>query len=274
MAMILRQISERPPHWAYDCAIDLLLGTMPPRGCFYHLSEPEWEAMDTYIQDYLAADIICPSSSPARVAFFFVVKNDKSLHPCIDYRGLKEITIKNCYPLCSCHPLLSYSRRAFISKGDEWKTAFNMPTGHYKYLVMPFGLTNAPAVFQALVNDVLRDMINHFVYLDNILIYSQSLEEHIHHVCTVHQRQPVRKSQETELLNQDLKTGLLCAEDPLSWSSNLVWVKYAYNSLPFAATGLSPFQATYGYQLLLFSPQELKASVPSALTLIKPGRMV
>ncbi len=50
-----------------------------------------------------------------------------------------------------------------IRQGDEWKTAFNTTTGHYEYLVMPFGLT--PAVFQALINDVLRDMLNQFVFV-------------------------------------------------------------------------------------------------------------
>ncbi|KAI3364204.1 hypothetical protein L3Q82_010812 [Scortum barcoo] len=77
-----------------------------------------------------------------------------------------------------------------IRDGDEWKTAFNTPTGHYEYLVMPFGLTNAPAVFQALVNDVLRDMLNKFVlvYLDDILIFSRNKEEHVHHVQAVLQR--------------------------------------------------------------------------------------
>ncbi|KAL0192688.1 hypothetical protein M9458_010984, partial [Cirrhinus mrigala] len=61
-----------------------------------------------------------------------------------------------------------------ICEGDEWKTAFNTPAGHYEYLLLPFGLTNAPAVFQALLNDVLRDMVNKFVfvYLDDILIIS------------------------------------------------------------------------------------------------------
>ena len=77
-----------------------------------------------------------------------------------------------------------------IRKGDEWKTAFKTPRGHYEYLVMPFGLTNAPAVFQALMNDVLRDMLDQFVvvYLDDILIFSRSLEEHVQHVRLVLER--------------------------------------------------------------------------------------
>lgn len=58
------------------------------------------------------------------------------------------------------------------------ETAFNAPLGHFEYLVMPFGLTNAPAAFQALVNKVLRDFLNIFVfvYLDDILIFAKTLE--------------------------------------------------------------------------------------------------
>uniref|UniRef100_A0A8K9UZ16 Gypsy retrotransposon integrase-like protein 1 n=1 Tax=Oncorhynchus mykiss TaxID=8022 RepID=A0A8K9UZ16_ONCMY len=77
-----------------------------------------------------------------------------------------------------------------IREGDEWKTAFNTPLGHFEYRVLPFGLANAPAVFQALVNDVLRDMLNIFVfvYLDDILIFSPSLQIHVQHVRRVLQR--------------------------------------------------------------------------------------
>ncbi|KAI3361892.1 hypothetical protein L3Q82_002215 [Scortum barcoo] len=74
--------------------------------------------------------------------------------------------------------------------GTSGRRLLILPTGHYEYLVMPFGLTNAPAVFQALVNDVLRDMLNKFVfvYLDDILIFSRNKEEHVHHVQAVLQR--------------------------------------------------------------------------------------
>lgn len=194
-----------PPHRPYDCAIELFPGTAPPKGRLYSLSIPERKAMEEYIQGALSAGIIRPSSSPAGAGFFFVEKKDKTLRPCIDYRGLNDITVKNRYPL----PLISSAfellqgahiftkldlRNAYhlvrIRDGDEWKTAFNTPCGHYEYLVMPFGLTNAPAVFQSMINDVLRDMLNTFVfvYLDDILIFSQTREEHVDHVRRVLQR--------------------------------------------------------------------------------------
>ncbi|KAI2662144.1 Transposon Tf2-9 polyprotein [Labeo rohita] len=194
-----------PPHRPYDCAIELLPGTSPPKGKLYSLSIPEREAMEKYISDSLAAGFIRPSSSPAGAGFFFVGKKDGSLRPCIDYRGLNNITVKNTYPF----PLISSAferlqgasiftkldlRNAYhlvrIRRGDEWKTAFNTPRGHFEYLVMPFGLSNSPGVFQALVNDVLRDMVDQFiyVYLDDILIFSSSLQEHVQHVRRVLQR--------------------------------------------------------------------------------------
>ncbi len=182
------QASSLPPHRPYDCAIDLLPGTSPPKGRLYSLSRPEREAMERYIHDSQVAGIIRPSSSPAGAGFFFVGKKDGSLRPCIDYRGLNDITVKNRYPLTlmsSAFELLQGAaiftkldlRNAYhlvrIREGDEWKTAFNTPTGHFEYLVMPFGLSNSPAVFQALVNDVLRDMVDRFVF-DFVLTISWS----------------------------------------------------------------------------------------------------
>uniref|UniRef100_A0A3B1J8V9 CCHC-type domain-containing protein n=1 Tax=Astyanax mexicanus TaxID=7994 RepID=A0A3B1J8V9_ASTMX len=92
-----------PPHRPCDMAIDLLPGTSPPRGRLFSLSGPERRAMEEYIQEALALGFIRPSSSPAGAGFFFVGKKDGGLRPCIDYRGLNKITVKNRYPL----PLMS-----------------------------------------------------------------------------------------------------------------------------------------------------------------------
>lgn len=71
--------------------------------------------------------------------------------------------------------------------GVEWKTALNTPMGYFKYCILPFGLPNAAAVFQTLVNDVLRDFINRFllVYLNDILIFSHNQGEDIEHARQV-----------------------------------------------------------------------------------------
>uniref|UniRef100_A0A3Q3ALY7 Gypsy retrotransposon integrase-like protein 1 n=1 Tax=Kryptolebias marmoratus TaxID=37003 RepID=A0A3Q3ALY7_KRYMA len=193
-----------PPHRPYDCAIELRPGEPLPTSRLFSLSGPERESMKNYIEDSLASGIIRPYTSPLGAGFFFVEKK-KSLRPCIDYRGLNQITVKNKYPLPlidsgyqQLHSATVFTkldlRNAYhlvrIREGDEWKTAFKTPLGHFEYLVMPFGLTNAPAVFQSLINDILRDFLNSsvFVYLDDILIYSQDLTHHRSLVRAVLQR--------------------------------------------------------------------------------------
>ena len=77
-----------------------------------------------------------------------------------------------------------------IQPGDEWKTAFRTRYGHFEYMVMPFGLTNAPATFQGYINQALRGLVDDFciVYLDDILIFSKTREEHTQHLQHVCQR--------------------------------------------------------------------------------------
>ncbi|KAI2658554.1 Transposon Tf2-9 polyprotein [Labeo rohita] len=197
--------TQLPPHRPGDCAIDLLPGSIPPRGRIFPLSQPEAEAMNQYIKEELTKGFIRPSTSPASAGFFFVKKKDGGLRPCIDYRALNDITVKYRYPLPLVPPALEQLRAAKIytkldlrsaynliriRAGDEWKTAFSTTTGHYEYRVMPFGLANSPSYFQAFVNDVFRDMLNRWViiYIDDILIYSNSYSEHVQHVRAVLQR--------------------------------------------------------------------------------------
>uniref|UniRef100_A0A3B1IBQ3 Gypsy retrotransposon integrase-like protein 1 n=1 Tax=Astyanax mexicanus TaxID=7994 RepID=A0A3B1IBQ3_ASTMX len=197
--------SQLPPHRPWDCAIELLPDTCPPKSRIYPLSQPETIALESYIDEALKLGYIRPSTSPAAAGFFFVEKKDGGLRPCIDYRGLNAVTVKYRYPLPLVPAALEQLRHAKIftkldlrsaynliriRKGDEWKTAFITTRGHYEYLVMPYGLSGAPSVFQAFVNEVLRDMIDRWViiYIDDILIYSATLSEHINHVKQVLQR--------------------------------------------------------------------------------------
>ncbi len=197
--------SQLPIHRSVDCAIDLLPGTTPPKGRIFPLSQPESESMKTYIREELAKGFIRPSTSPASAGFFFVKKKDGGLRPCIDYRSLNENTVKFRYPLPLVPAALEQLRQARyytkldlrnaynlirIREGDEWKTAFSTTSGHYEYLVMPFGLANSPSVFQAFMNDVFRDMLDRWVivYIDDILIYSDTYEEHVRHVRAVLKR--------------------------------------------------------------------------------------
>ena len=200
-----KNADKLPPHRPYDCPIELLPGAEIPFGSIYSLSEPELKALKDYLDEDLKKGFIRPSTSPAGAPFFFVEKKDSSLRPCIDYRKLNDVTVKNRYPLPLISELLERLRAAKIftkldlrgaynlvriRPGDEWKTAFRTRYGHFEYLVMPFGLCNAPATFQHFINDVLRDMLDLFVvvYLDDILIFSENLEQHREHVCRVLQR--------------------------------------------------------------------------------------
>ncbi|KAK3536778.1 hypothetical protein QTP86_025088, partial [Hemibagrus guttatus] len=197
-----KRASKLPPHRPWDCAIDLLPGEPVPRGRIYPLSIPEEKAMEEYIKEALDQGYIHPSTSPAASSFFFVAKKDGGLRPCIDYRALNRITVKFRYPLPLVPAALEHLRGATIftkldlrsaynliriCEGDEWKTAFITPTGHYEYLVMPFGLANAPSVFQDFIHEVLWELLHRFVlvYIDDILIYSRNLAEHRQHVAKV-----------------------------------------------------------------------------------------
>jgi len=190
---------ELPDHGPHDHRMPLMEGKEPTCKKIYSMSEKESKALREYINEQLKKGTIQPSTSPAGHGVLFVPKKDGSLRLCVDYRPLNAITIKDRHPLPRIDEMQDRIRgakwftkldvtdaynRLRIAKGEEWKTAFRTKYGHYEYLVMPFGLTNAPASFQRFINEVFGEHLDIFViaYLDDILIFSNTLEEHVQHV--------------------------------------------------------------------------------------------
>ncbi|KAL0150962.1 hypothetical protein M9458_053734, partial [Cirrhinus mrigala] len=155
--------------------------------------------MEVYIAEAFNQGFIRPSTSPAASSFFFVGKKDGVLCPCIDYRQLNSQILQQPYPLplvpaaleelCGAQVFTKLDLRSAynlvrIHAGDEWKTAFVTPTGHYEYQVMPYGLSISPPVFQTFMNEVFWEFLHRFVmvYIDDILIYSRNMAEHRQHV--------------------------------------------------------------------------------------------
>lgn len=156
----------------------------------------------TQLDELESKGFIRPSASPWGAPVLFVPKKDGSVRMCIDYRKLNELTVKNKYPLPRIDDLFDQlsGARVFskidlrsgyhqvkVRKEDIQKTAFRTRYGHYEFLVMPFGLTNAPAVFMNLMNRVFHRYLDKFVvvFIDDILIYSKTPEEHEEHLRIV-----------------------------------------------------------------------------------------
>ncbi|GKC80209.1 putative reverse transcriptase domain-containing protein [Tanacetum coccineum] len=142
---------------------------------------------------------IRPSSSSWGAPLLFVKKKDGSFRMCIDYRELKKLTVKNRYPLTRIDDLFDqlqgscvYSKidlqlgyhKLRIREDDIPITAFWTRYGQYEFQVMSFGLTNAPVVFMDLMNQVYKPYLDEYVivFIDDILIYSKSKEEHEEHL--------------------------------------------------------------------------------------------
>ncbi|GBG75266.1 hypothetical protein CBR_g19900 [Chara braunii] len=166
------------------------------------MSPRELEELRKQLDELLEKGWIRPSSSPFGPPVLFVPKKEGELRMCIDYRGLNAITVKNAEPLPRIDDLLDrvqgakYFSKIDLKSGyhqievhpdDQYKIAFRTRYGHYEFIVMPFGLTNAPATFQRCMNDLFRPWLDRFVvvYLDDILVFSRTLEEHQDHLRQV-----------------------------------------------------------------------------------------
>ncbi|CAH8628181.1 unnamed protein product [Schistosoma guineensis] len=173
----------------------------PPRRVPVHY-QPHLESM---IKDMLEKKIIVPSSSPWASPIVLVKKKDSSLRLCVDYRRLNAITKRDSFPLPRIDATLDAMKGARwfstldlasgywqveVRPQDRKKTAFVVPNGLYEFQVMPFGLTNAPATFQRLMQTVLQGLVPHqcLIYLDDIIIYGNTPEQHNANLKAVLQR--------------------------------------------------------------------------------------
>ena len=151
---------------------------------------------DAFLEENLYTRWIQPSKSPIAAPMFFIKKKDSLLCLVQDYHALNTITIKNKYLLPFISELVSqlYGAQYFtkldvcwgfnnvcIKPRDEWKIAFCTNCGLFELLIMFFGMTNSPTTFQTMMNDIFRTVIAEgivVVYLDNILIFTKTKEEH------------------------------------------------------------------------------------------------
>jgi len=185
-----------------DLDIKLEEGQGLPVKKIYALSQDEQEELWNYIKQNEERGWIRETYSEGGSPIMFVKKKDGKLRLCVDYRALNYVTRKDRYPLPLRGEALDRLRTAKyytkldikdayhnvrIKEGDEWKTTFTTKYGTYEYLVMPFGLTNAPAAFQRWINRTLQSYIDIccIVYLDDVLIYSDSLEQHQKDVAAI-----------------------------------------------------------------------------------------
>jgi len=152
--------------------------------------------MKQEVQDLLRRGIIRPSSSPYSASIFVVEKKDGTIRICSVPISLNAAIIDDEQPLPNMSELMDaivgakyYSSLDLISgfwqieieKGDKAKTAFSTSWGHYEYNIMPFELKGAPATFQRLMTKILGPYLYDFVmvYLDDIIIFSQTIDEHL-----------------------------------------------------------------------------------------------
>lgn len=172
----------------------------------YQLSKRHMEALTEYLKENKGKRFTRGSKSRVASPGFFVAKKDsKELRFVVDYKRLNQITKKDKYALPRIEDIFDTARghKLFskidlrgaynlmrIQEGDEWKTAFITPLGTFEYTVMPFGLSNAPPAFQRWMNSIFQDMMprSAMVYLDDIIIYSDTHEEHTNLIFEVLKR--------------------------------------------------------------------------------------
>ena len=205
-ADIFEPLTGIPPEDRIQHAIELVPGAKPVMKRPYRLAEAQLKEVEKQISGALSEGWVQPSYSPWGTAIFVVGKKNGEWRMCVDYRDLNALTEQDAYPLPRIDDILhkvasssvfttldlqSGYHQIQIRAEDRPKTAFRLATPvsgtcHYEWKVMPFGLKNAPPTFQRYMSLVLKDAAGFCdVYMDDIIIYSNTMEEHIEHVREV-----------------------------------------------------------------------------------------
>ncbi|KAI0993225.1 hypothetical protein K3495_g14959 [Podosphaera aphanis] len=204
-AFLPQLANELPPHRVWDHKIEIIPGGEPPYNKNRPLSSPELKVVRKWLDENLSRGFIRESKARCAAPLMLAAKPGGGVRICQDYRGLNNVTIKNRYPLplvretldALCHAkyytkldIIAAFNKLRIAEGHEWKTAFITRFGLFESLVMPFGLCNAPASFQNFINHTLFDLLDKSctAYLDDVLIFSNTKEEHREHVRKVVKR--------------------------------------------------------------------------------------
>ena len=201
-----KQSERMPTRKVWDHVIDVKEGFMPRKGKVYPLSREEREEVREFMKEQLRKGYIRLSKSPQTAPVFFIGKKDGKKRVVQDYWYLNEWTIKNNYPLPLILDVLENigMKKVFtkmdlrwgynnvrIKEGDEWKAAFMMPEGLFEPNVMFFRLTNSPAMFQAMMNELLRDLTNMgkvAVFINDVIVGTETEEGHDELVAEVIKR--------------------------------------------------------------------------------------
>jgi len=207
-----KQSERMPTRKVWNHVIDVKKGFVLRKGKVYLLSREEREEVREFVKEQLRKGYIRLSKSLQMAPVFFVGKKDGKKRMVQDYRYLNEWMVKNNYPLPLILDVLENigTRKVFtkmdlrwgynnvrIKERDEWKAAFTMPEGSFKPTVMFFGLTNLPVIFQAMMNKLLRDLINIgkvATFIDDVIIGMETEEGHDEIVVEV-----IRRLEENDL---------------------------------------------------------------------------
>jgi hypothetical protein len=201
---IFDEPKDLPPSRQYDHSISLLPNTAPVNCRPYSYSPEQKNEIERQLKKMLATGIVIPSISLFASPVLLVKKKDNSWRFCVDYRKLNIISVKNKFPLpvidefldeianakfFSTIDLASGFHQIRMMPEDEAKITFKTHHGHFQFRVMPFGLTNARVIFHYLMNAIFGKYMRRFVlvFMDDILVFSKTLDEHIEHLQIVFQ---------------------------------------------------------------------------------------